>query len=308
MSDQLKAEISVNVGEVPNSPGLKVAAKLGLGFENSGAIRNCFRGKSNQDLEDASLFIVVSARNAESAESLRNTIQTVIDKSKTEEGRENLPSPLNKLVAASEDEQCEGPRFVFSVTTHESNVVVKARPVNEAREQWIAMYETGVGIAGEAISREQEVYFEFDIGKSVEEIVNSNNAVLDIFEALSLKIWLHLHPQIFADLVNVGSNLGAPEQIVMALGSVGLFTSAVFNLNFKSATELPDEIKSFLERVSAKGNDIKTARQEIPEGVKRFFKHFAENGTGNLSLYAGVQTSAVCIDLHLPGLSKFLSE
>ena len=309
MSEHLSAEISVNVGEVPNSPGLKVAVRLGLGPDHSGAIKTTFRDKSGNELEDATIYLVISAKNAEGAENLRDLIQRVIDKANTEEGLEHLPRDLKELIAKSDDEDFEdAPKFTFAVTVRDTHVVVAARPIAQLRENIAEKYEMVQGIAGNAILKEQELYFEFDAGKSVEELVNSQNAILDAFDAISLKLWLHLHPQIFADLMNVASNMGAPENITAGLGSLGLFSNASFALNFKSSSELPEDVKESLGRLSARTNNFKEVHQNIPPPVKAFFKHFADHGTGNLHIYAGLQTNAIAVDLHVPGVSKFISE
>ena len=309
MSDHLTAEISVNVGEVPNSPGLKVAVRLALGPNHSGAIKTTFREKSGNELEDASVYLVVSAKNAEGAENLRELIQRVIDKAMTEEGLEHLPRDLREMIAKSDTEDFDGaPKFTFAVTVHDTHVVVVARPISLLRENIVEKYELVQGIAGEALLKEQELYFEFDAGRSVEELVNSQNAILDAFEAISLKLWLHLHPQIFGDLMGIASNMGAPENLTTGLGSLGLFSNATFAFNFKSSSELPEDIKESLGRLSTKANNFKELHQNIPPPVKSFFKHFADHGTGNLHIYAGLQTNAIAVDLHIPGVSKFIAE
>ena len=80
MSEYVSAEISVNVGELPNSPGFKVAARVGLGAENSGNIRTTFRDKTGRDLDDLTLYIVIPAKSQEGAQDIHDTIQRLVDK------------------------------------------------------------------------------------------------------------------------------------------------------------------------------------------------------------------------------------
>ena len=163
------------------------------------------------------------------------------------------------------------------------------------------------GLAGDVLLKDQEVYLEFDAGKSIGDILHSSKWLEDFFEAISFKLWIHLHPQVFADISGIASNLGAPDNILLALGSLGIFSSAGINLNFKSATELPEDIKSSLRKIESRAN-FAEIHQKTPAGLKAFFGHFANHGTGNLHLFGSLQTNAVQIDLHIPGLSKFISE
>ena len=309
MSDHLGAEISVNVGEIPNNPGLKLAARLGIGQTNSGNIKTTLRQKAGVEPEDAVFYLVVAAQNSEGAEDLRNTIQAAIDKLNTGEGDlSSIPPPLLTLHAKSDDQDYEGvPKATLTVSVHDTNTVVTIKPIAQLRETIAANYETASGLAGDVLLKDQEVYLEFDAGKSIGDILHSSKWLEDFFEAISFKLWIHLHPQVFADISGIASNLGAPDNILLALGSLGIFSSAGINLNFKSATELPEDIKSSLRKIESRAN-FAEIHQKTPAGLKAFFGHFANHGTGNLHLFGSLQTNAVQIDLHIPGLSKFISE
>jgi hypothetical protein len=309
MADQISTEFSLNVGEIPNSPGFKVSARLGLGTSNSANIRSTFRDKTGGDLEALSFYVVVVARTTEGAEDLRSVIQRTIDRFSTPEGQ-NEPgfSRLKRLLATSDEQEFEGePKFTFSVAVHDVHVIVKARPIAQMREQAEAQLEMVSGLAGDVLQRDNEVYAEFDMGKVFSELVQSQNWILDAFDSIALKLWIHLHPQLFSDLSNLASNLGAPEQVLMGLGSAGLFHAASLNFNFRSSSELPADFKEGLGRLSAKAGDPNFHR-EIPENVKKFLKHFAENGSGNMHIFAAAHTAALFVDLHLPGIAKFLAE
>ena len=310
MSERLSAEISVNIGEIPNDPGFKFSARLSLGPTNSGVVKNTFRERSGHDLEDAQLYLVVPAKNSEAAEDLRRLIQATIEKATSEEGIEGLPRHIRGLLAKSDDEEMdENPKFTLSVAVHDVNVVLNVKPIAAAREMILAQFEMAAGIAGEVLSKDQEVYVEFDTARSIGDLLHSNNKILHLLEAVSLKLWIHLYPQIASDLNNIATNMGAPEQVSMILGSAGLYNSANFSLNFRTGNDLPDDVKESLGRLSDKRFNTSDLHPErIPANVKGFFRHFAENGTGNLHIFGGIQTNVLHAELHIPGLSKFLSE
>jgi hypothetical protein len=308
MSDNLISEISVNIGEVPNSPGLKVAFRLAIGPENSASIKDTFTQKTGAPLEDLSLYVVIKTKSEDSAKVIHGIFQGALDKFHAGEVSEDLPPQITSLIARSEDEEFEGqPKFVFAVTVSGEHVVIKGKLITQAREIAASSYETAAGLAGEILSKNSEVYFEFDAAKALEEVLHSQNAIQDFFEALSLKLWIHLHPQLFGEAATLVSNLGAPETIATGLGTLGLFSSATLSLNFKSASELPEDIKASIAKLSSK-NNFKEIHAETPQKLKNIFALFGEHGTGNVFLFAGIQTNAVQVELHVPGLSKFLSE
>ena len=310
MSDKLSAEISVNVGEMPNSPGFKIAARLSIGTNNSATAKALFSERSGQNLEDAHLYLVVPAKDEEGAEDLRKLIQATIDKVTSEEGIENFPENLKELIAKNDQEEYEGnPKFTLSVSVHELNVVLRVRPIDGAREVISTSFETASAMATEALAKDQEIYFEFDTAKSIGELLHSENKILDLIEAVSLRLWIHLHPQLSTDLLELATNVGAPDPIIMALGSAGLYNSASLNINFRSGSELPEAVKEGLKKLSQKKLNTQDLHPEkIPQNIKRFFGHFANNGTGNIHAFVGIQTNVLHLDFHIPGLSKFISE
>ena len=310
MSEYVSAEISVNVGELPNSPGFKVAARLGLGSENSGNIRATFRDKTGRELEDLTLYIVVPAKSEAGAQDIHDLLRRLIDKVTGEaaEDDERIVRNLREIMAKNDNDEFEGsPKFVFTPSVHNHTVIVQVRPVEGFREMLSGQLEMVTGLAGDVLEKKQEVYLEFDIGKSFGDVVHSSHSFVDLLESVAFKLWVHLHPLLFDDLVNLANNLGAPDQVSMALGTAKLFSAASLNLNFKSAADLSADLKQNFESINTKLHE-KILQKNFPEGVKKFFKHFADNGTGNVHLFAGINNVAVFLDLHLPGVAQFVSE
>lgn len=310
MSEYVSAEISLNVGELPNSPGLKVAARLGLGAENSGNIRTTFRDKTGRDLDDLTLYIVVPAKSQEGAQDIHDLIHRLIEKVTGEEKEddERIIRNLREIVAKNDNDEFEGsPKFVFTPSIHNHSVILQVRPVEGFREMLSGQLEMVTGMAGDVLERKQEIYLEFDIGRTFGDVVHSSHAFVDLLESIAFKLWIHLHPQLFDDLVNLADNLGAPQIVSMFLGIAKLFSSANLNLNFKSAAELPDDLKQSFESINTRLHE-KILQKNFPEGVKKFFKHFADNGSGNVHIFGGINNVALFLDLHLPGVSQFISE
>lgn len=308
MSDLLSAEISVKVGELPNTPGFKVSARLGMGPEHSNSIKKSFRDKSNQDLEDLTFNLIIVAKTEDGAEVLCRLIKKVIDQFLSNEELPGAPSKLRELFASSDNDEYNGaPKFVVTSSIHRNNVTVHFKPIEGLREQLQAQLEMVTGLAGDVLERNQEVYFEFDLGKTFGDVSHSEHALVDLFESLCFKLWVHLQPQIFNDLINLANNLGAPAQVSLILNSANLFNNAKLELNFKSASKLTAEHKEIFESVSQRFHQ-NVINKNIPDNVKRFFKYFANNGTGNIHFFAGYQNIAAFADLHLPGVSQFLSE
>lgn len=308
MSEYVSAEISVNVGELPNSPGFKVAARLGLGPENSGNIRTTFRDKTGRDLNELTLYIVIPAKSQEGAQDIHDTIQRLINKLNSDEEVQGIGSKLREIVAKNESEDFEGqPKFVFTPSIHNHSVIVEVKPIEGFREMVSGQLEMVSGLAGDVLERKQEIYLEFDLGKTFGDVVHSSHAFVDLFDSVAFKLWIHLHPLLFEDLSNLANNLGAPEQVGMFLGVAKLFSAASLNLNFKSVSELPAEAKQNFETLNNRFHES-VLQKNFPEGVKRFFKHFADNGSGNVHLFAGINNASLFLDLHLPGVSQFISE
>jgi hypothetical protein len=308
MSEYVSAEIAVNVGELPNTPGFKVSTRLGLGAENSGNIRNTFRDKTAKDLDDLTLYLIVVAKSEEGAANLLEVIQKLIAKLLSDEELQGQLPRLRELIARSDSDDFEGaPKFVVTPSVHNNHVIVQFRPIEQMREQLSAQLEMVTGLAGDVFERKQEIYFEFDLGRTFGDVVHSDHALVDLFESVCFKLWIHLHPQLFNDLVNLAENLGAPETVGMLLKSANLFNNANLTLNFKSATELDSNLKQAFEGPNKRFHE-NVLQKNVPDGVKRFFKHFADNGTGNVHLFAGHPNIALFVDLHLPGVSQFLSE
>lgn len=308
MSEYVSAEITVNVGELPNSPGFKVATRLGLGEENSNNIRNTFRDKTSKDLDDLTLYLVVVAKTEDGAGDLNQVIQKLLDKLLSDEELPGGLAKLRELVARNDNDDFEGaPKFVVTTSIHRNHVIVQFKPIEGLREQLQAQLEMVTGLAGDVFERKQEIYFEFDLGRTFGDVTHSEHALVDLFESLCFKLWIHLHPQLFNDLTNLANNLGAPDQVSLILNSANLFNNANLTLNFKSATDLAPELKQTFEGANKRFHE-NVINRNIPDNVKRFFKHFADNGTGNVHLFAGYPNIALFADLHLPGVSQFISE
>jgi len=173
----------------------------------------------------------------------------------------------------------------------------------------MAGYQTASSLAADVLSKDQELYFEFDAAKSIRELLSSNNKILHALEALSFKLRINLNSQIFSELRNIASNLGAPDNINMILGSLALYQNAYFNLNFRSGNELPEDVKEGLQKISEnKLNSSKLHPEKIPPPIKLMAGHLLRNGTGNLHIFTGIDTNMIHLELHLPGLSQFMAE
>ena len=308
MSDIVSAEISIKVGELPNTPGFKVSARLGMGPEHSNSIKNTFKDKSNQELEDLTFNLVIVAKTEDGAEVLYRLIKKVIDQFLSDKELPGAPSKLREIFAHNDSDEYNGaPKFVATTSLHRNNVIVHLKPIEGFREQLQAQLEMVTGLAGDVLERNQEVYFEFDLGKTFGDVSHSEHALVDLFESLCFKLWVHLHPQIFNDLTNLANNMGAPAQVSLMMNSANLFNNAKLAFNFKSASKLASEHKQIFESVSQRFHQ-NVINKQIPDNVKRFFKYFANNGTGNIHFFAGYQNIAAFADLHLPGVSQFLSE
>lgn len=307
MSEYVSAEVTVNVGELPNSPGFKVSARIGLGSENSNNIRNTYRDKTSGELEDLAIYLVIVAKTEDGAGDLNQVIQKLIDKLLSEEELPGRLSELRQLIARNDNDEFEGaPKFVVTSSVHRNHVIVQFKPIEGLREQLQAQLEMVTGLGGDVLERKQEIYFEFDLGRTFGDVTHSDHALVDLFESLCFKLWIHLHPQLFNDLSNLAENIGS-EGLSMYLNTANLFNHANLTLNFKSATELTPELKQSFETANKRFHE-NVINRNIPDNVKRFFKHFADNGTGNVHLFAAIPNIALFADFHLPGVSQFISE
>ena len=130
MSEYVSAEVTVNVGELPNTPGFKVSARIGMGPENSSNIRGTFRDKTSEELEDLSFYLVIVAKTEDGAGDLNQVIQKLIDKVISEEELPGRLSELRQFIAKNDDEEFEGmPKFVATSSVHRNHVIVKFKPV-----------------------------------------------------------------------------------------------------------------------------------------------------------------------------------
>ncbi|OMJ67344.1 hypothetical protein SteCoe_35519 [Stentor coeruleus] len=308
MSNQVITEITVNLGEVPSSPGFKVAARLGLGLANSENIKNTFREKTSQDLNELTLYIVISAKSAEGAEEIRQTIHNSIEKFNSDEELDPVLTKLRQFIAKSDDEDFKGTaKFVWTVEVLESTVIVKATPIAQLREIATTQLGMAIELAYCLFKLNSEVYFELDMGKAISELATSENWIKDVFDTLCLRLRIHLHADFFINYGELARERGAPEKILMLFGGLGLFHSANLNFNFRSSSELPDNLKEGLAKISSQGAGSRF-HKDIPENMKKFFGHFANAGSGNLHVFAGFQTNVLHAELHVPGLSKFLAQ
>jgi hypothetical protein len=342
MSEFINTSINLNIGQLPETPSLKFSASLGLGGNLSSKTSQDFYELANQEIEQEVFYLMIEAKSHHGARRLVKAIKRLKKKLLSDEELSEWFAGLKQFIANNEEDSGEeqfshgdmhypfsmgeyeddlgmegsdddefmgGEEMKFTMIPfyHENKVIVKFKPTGEIENLINSLVITASNISGDQ-SEEQKAFVEFDFGKTLASVAQSEYPLNDFFDSARLKMRVKIKSRTIKALGSISGD--ADEEGDDSMGFLVYLPNKLknmdLNLNLKSASEMEPHLKHHLKGFNRTFRKY-FLKVSIPEDVKRFLSHFDHHGSGKAKAFMVLQGFSFTADLEFPGVTEFIS-
>lgn len=303
MESQGRTEITLSIGEMPANPGTSALIDLLLGEANASKVKQECQSRTGKEFENFHFYTTIKCTSESSAETLKTALNSVWTTALSGDGNDPLSALLRSKMKPDPDESALL-EAEFSVSS--TNVVIDLKLGTTLMEQAEASFEMVVETAGNILANDQNIHLEFDLGKSLTEILHHENIGVALLGSVKFCAVIGLNTALSSELKGILEGFGVPAQALSALAVVGLYESATLDLKFKSVEQLPEEYKQQAKAIMSVF-DPAAIKDNVPEEVRNLVNLMCEHGDGELTVVGGAGVVMLEVKVKAPGLSEFFS-
>jgi hypothetical protein len=302
MESFINSNVRVKGGEIEGSSGAELTALVGIGQEHVQHVRSLYHDLLHQDIQDFDLCLVFEALSEDNAECLLELLQQVITKITTEDP-DSAIRKLQKVIATSEDQEYrKDPKFFPKVSRSGKYLIFKFAPITEFRQCLHSASDKYNEELGAELNKKQEINIELKIGKKYSELVNSENLLFDVMNAVLFKLNIHLSKVITKKIQGIISKHDAEMRMVTGLHS--LLNNLNIDIEFSHTSSLSEDVlEKVTDEFSRNNRSLKRLLFDIDlkSGIKKFLNDFHQQATENYRFFMTSPHFAVSAELVVPG-------
>ncbi|CAG9311241.1 unnamed protein product [Blepharisma stoltei] len=282
--------ILLNIGDIPAQPGIQGYIEVINGENLVAQAKEAATATTGLILKPYSIYTFINCFSEEGAELVKARLSEVSSKPWSESNPEVFFGFFDSYL---------GPKSELGISVHGAKVLIYASP----RQKYIKDDSD----EEEFEQNDQKINIEFSIGHEIGTILASENKIIDALNALRLRISYSRVSLFSEELLNrIYELFFAEDSEVFGFTKIPLtlMESGDLQLNFKSASELPDywkdKARKFVENEEFFNNDIKILCPQILTCLGEL----AEHTTGELDAFWSTNSKFQKLKIYPGGLFR----